>query len=61
MTETPDKRMLVIPQPLWDKVVRRAFTLTEKGKARVSYSQVVRMALDKFFAEEKSALEAAAQ
>ena len=54
MTEVQGKRMLVIGDELWDKVTRRAFAMTEKGKARVTYSEVVRMALDKFFEGEKA-------
>ncbi len=54
MTEVAGKRMVVIDDDRWDKVTRRAFAMTEKGKARVTYSEVVRMALDKFFEGGKS-------
>ncbi len=43
------QRIVYVDDDRWDKVTRRAFAMTEKGKARVSYSEVVRMALDKFF------------
>ncbi len=53
MTDEQKKKLgqhlVYIDDDRWDKVTRRAFAMTEKGKARVTYSEVIRMALDMYF------------
>ena len=49
MTETPGKRMLVIGDPLWAKVLQYVHYQTEQQSRRVTNSEVVRVCLDLFF------------
>ena len=53
MTETPDKRMLIINDELWDKVTRRAFNEKANGDKGASYSSIVRDALTEYFNNRK--------